>query len=163
MSTCCGTCMRAKSLQSCLTLCDLVDCSPPASSVHGILQVRILEWVAILSSRGSSRPRDQTRVSCGACIAGRFFTTEPQGRPPFAVREVQNPRLALILAASSTILWPEQGCSYLASLRLQTGLNCVPLKKAKSFPEPQDVTLFGDRMVTGIINQDEDILEEGES
>ena len=78
--------------QSYLTLCDPVDCSPPGSSVHGIFQVRILEWVAVLSSRGSSRPRDQTRIFCSSCIAGRFFTTEPQGRPPFAVREVQKPR-----------------------------------------------------------------------
>ena len=48
-----------------------MDCSPPGSSVLGILQVRILEWVAIPFSRGSSPPRDQTQVSC---IAGRFFT-----------------------------------------------------------------------------------------
>ena len=45
-------------------LCDPMDCSPPGSSVHGILQARILEWVAISSSRGSSRPRNQTHVSC---------------------------------------------------------------------------------------------------
>ena len=57
--------------QLCPTLCDPMDCSLPGSSVHGILQVRILEWVAIPFSRGSSRPRDQTWVSC---IAGRFFT-----------------------------------------------------------------------------------------
>ena len=57
--------------QSCLTLCDPMDCSPPGSSVHGILQARILEWVAIPFSRGSSQPRDGTQVSC---IAGRFFT-----------------------------------------------------------------------------------------
>ena len=44
----------AKSLQSCLTLCDRVDCSPPGSSVHGILQARILGWIAMPSSRGSS-------------------------------------------------------------------------------------------------------------
>ena len=50
--------------QLCLTLCDPVDCSPPGSSVHGILQARILEWVAISFSRGSSRPRDQTCVFC---------------------------------------------------------------------------------------------------
>ena len=56
--------------QSCLTLCDPVDCSPPGSSVHGILQARILEWVAISFSRASSQPRDQTQVSC---IAGRHF------------------------------------------------------------------------------------------
>ena len=44
--------------QSCPTLCDLMDCMPPGSSVHGILQVRILEWVAIPLARGSSQPRD---------------------------------------------------------------------------------------------------------
>ena len=50
-------------LQSCPTLCDPIDCSPPGSSVRGILQARILEWVAMPSSRGSLRPRDQTRVA----------------------------------------------------------------------------------------------------
>ena len=50
--------------QSCPTLCDPMDCSPPGSSVHGILQARILEWVAIPFSRVSPRPRDWTRVSC---------------------------------------------------------------------------------------------------
>ena len=62
----------------CVQLCDLMDCSPPGSSVHGISQARIPEWVAIPSSRGSSPPRDQTRISC---IAGRFFTAEPPGLP----------------------------------------------------------------------------------
>ena len=56
--------------QSCLTLCDPVDCSLPGSSVDGILQARILEWVAISFSRGSSRPRDRTQVSR---IGGRRF------------------------------------------------------------------------------------------
>ena len=51
-------------VQLCLTLCDLIDYSLPGSSVHGISQARILEWVAICSSRGSSRPRDQTCASC---------------------------------------------------------------------------------------------------
>ena len=46
--------MCAKSLQSCLTVCDPMDCSPPGSSVHGILQASILEWIAVPSSRGSS-------------------------------------------------------------------------------------------------------------
>ena len=58
-----------------------MDCSPPGSSVHGILRARTLEWVAISSSRGPSRPRDWTQVSC---ITGGFFyhgaTREPQGR-----------------------------------------------------------------------------------
>ena len=57
--------------QSCPTLCDPVDCSLPGSSSHGILQAKILEWVAIPFSRGSSRPRDQAQVSC---IEGRWFT-----------------------------------------------------------------------------------------
>ena len=58
-------------IQSCLTLCDPLDCSPPGSSVHGILQARILDWVAFPFSRGSSWPKRQT---CDSCIAGRFFT-----------------------------------------------------------------------------------------
>ena len=57
--------------QSYLTLCNLVDCSSPGFSVHGILQARILEWVAIPSSRGFSQARDRTQVSH---IAGGFFT-----------------------------------------------------------------------------------------
>ena len=56
--------------QSCPTLCDPMDCSLPGSSIQGILQARILEWVAISFSRGSSQPRDQTQVSC---IGGRRF------------------------------------------------------------------------------------------
>ena len=57
--------------QSWPTLCDPMNCSPPGSSSHGILQARILEWVAIPFSRGSSQPRDRTPVSH---TAGRFFT-----------------------------------------------------------------------------------------
>ena len=57
--------------QSCLTLCDPMDYSLPGSSVHGILQARILEWVAMPFSRGSSQPKDWT---WGSCTAGRFFT-----------------------------------------------------------------------------------------
>ena len=55
------------------------DCSPPSSSVCGILQPRVLEWVAISLSRGSSRPRDRNCVSYVSCIAG-FLTTEPLGK-----------------------------------------------------------------------------------
>ena len=72
--------MCLKSLQSCPTLCIPMDCSQPGSSVHGILQARILEWVAMPSSRGSSPPRDWTRVSCSSCVAGRLFTAEPSGK-----------------------------------------------------------------------------------
>ena len=66
-------CVCAKLLQLCLTLCDPMDSSPPGSSVHGILQARILEWVAMPSSRGSSRPRDRTCVSYISCIGRRVF------------------------------------------------------------------------------------------
>ena len=64
--------------QSCLTLCDPMDCSPPGSSVHGIFQARVLEWVAISFSRGSSQPRDRTQVSR---IAGRHFTVWATRKP----------------------------------------------------------------------------------
>ena len=57
-------------IQSCPTLCDPVNCAP-GSFIHGILQVRILEWVAITFSRGSTQPRDRTLASC---IASKFFT-----------------------------------------------------------------------------------------
>ena len=69
----CVVCLVA---QLCPTLCDPMDCNPPGFSVHGILQARILEWVAISRGfsppRASSRPRDWTQVSC---IAGGFFTS----------------------------------------------------------------------------------------
>ena len=60
--------------QSCPTLCDPVDCSPQGSSVHRIFQARILEWVAISCSKGSSQSRDWTFVSWVSWIAGRLFT-----------------------------------------------------------------------------------------
>ena len=66
-----GDCVHAKLLQSCLTLCDPMDCSPPGSSIHGILQAKILEWVAVPSSSGCSWPSDPTHMSL---ISGRFFT-----------------------------------------------------------------------------------------
>ena len=77
-----------------------MDCSPPGSSVHGILQERILEWVAILFSRGSSQPMDQTQVSC---IQGRLFTI-------WATREALTNMLPALsspglLTCSFTFLW----------------------------------------------------------
>ena len=63
-------------------------CSLLGSSVHGILQARILEWIAMPSSSGASRPRDGTWVSC---IAGGFFITEPRGKPQGRVYNLSNP------------------------------------------------------------------------
>ena len=70
-----------ESLSHVLLFCDPMGCSPPGSSVHGISQARILGWVAVSFSRGSSWPRDWMRVSCVPCLAGRFYTTEPSGKP----------------------------------------------------------------------------------
>ena len=61
-------CLHTQSLQSCPALCSSIDSSPQSSSVHGILQARTLEWGAISSSRGSSRPRDQACISYVSCI-----------------------------------------------------------------------------------------------
>ena len=67
-----------KVAQSCLTFCDPMDCSPPGSSIHGIFHARILEWITIPFSRGSSRLRDQTWVPR---IAGKFFTIWATRKP----------------------------------------------------------------------------------
>ena len=64
--------------QSCPTLSDLMDCSLPGSSVPGILQAGVFEWVAISSSRGSSQHRDQTRISYISCRRHHFFTAPSQ-------------------------------------------------------------------------------------
>ena len=75
-----SVCVHDKSLQSCLTLCDPMDHSSPGSSFHGILQTRILGWVAMPSSRGSSQPRDRTQVSLIStvlllyCIVYHYWT-----------------------------------------------------------------------------------------
>ena len=68
-----------KLFQSCLTLCNPVDCSPPGSFVHGIVQARILEWIAI--SRGSSPPRDRTYVSCLLHWQVGSLPLVPPGKP----------------------------------------------------------------------------------
>ena len=77
----------------CLTFCDPMNCSPPGSPVHRILQATILEWVTISFSRGSSQPRDQT---CICCTAGGFFTTEQLGKPS---------GWFLIKGTSSLLIW----------------------------------------------------------
>ena len=85
--------MLCSDAQSCLSLCDPMDCSPPGSSVHVISQTRILEWVAISFSKGSSPPRDQTWVSC---LPGGFFTN-------WAIREAHwNLRLVQMTGQVST-------------------------------------------------------------
>ena len=71
-------CVHPQLLSHVQFFCDPTDCSPAGTSVHGLSQARIPEWVAISFSRESSWPRDQTHISC---IASRFFTTEPPRKP----------------------------------------------------------------------------------
>ena len=78
--------------QLCVTLCDPMDYSPPGSSVHGIFQARILEWVAIFFSRGSSLPRDWTCVSLmSPALAGGFFTNWEALKGPCSVAAAWKP------------------------------------------------------------------------
>ena len=119
----CNVCVLVA--KSCPTLCNPMDCSPPGSSVHGILQARILEWVAVPFSRGSSRPRDQTQVSC---VAGRFFivwaTREAAGQviesPGTQDKEggCRLPDQASHAAPALIPLWSWMSNSVLASLSL---------------------------------------------
>ena len=78
-----GPCAVLK-LLSCVRLCDPMDCSLPGSSVHGILQVRILEWVAISFSRGSSRPKDGTQAST---LQADSLPSEPPRKPLKGLRQ----------------------------------------------------------------------------
>ena len=84
-------------LQSCPNLCDLMDCSPPGSSVHEISQARILEWVASSFSRGSPWPKDQTRISC---IVANSLLSETPGKPKSILWR------CVIHSVVSNSLWP---------------------------------------------------------
>ena len=90
--------MCAQSFQLYPTFCDPVDCSLPGSSVHGISQARVLEWVTMPSSRGSSPPRGQTQVSYASCI-GRwvFLTLAPPGTPHIGFGWALNPMTVVLL------------------------------------------------------------------
>ena len=143
--------------QSRLTLCDPMDCSLPGSSVHGIFQARVLEWVAVSFSRGSSRPRDRARASR---TAGRRFTIwasaaffDPQrqvswshkGFPcssaawkplrlqwllPLEVEEGRTPPAVGFVLISKPIIW--RFCSFICLLSLKTNdleLKCLTIEK----------------------------------
>ena len=110
--------------QLCLALCGPLDYSPPASSIHGIFQARILEWVAISFSRASSQARDRTQVSC---ITGRFFTIWSMSSwNPAHIREewlsFSSPKLSLHLALAS-FPWPNPGDKL-----LESSFSLTPLK-----------------------------------
>ena len=85
--------MKVPATDTCPTLCNPMDCSPPGSSVHGILQASTTGWVATASSRGSPPPRDETQVSCMSCSGRRaLFQLSHQGNPvePFDLWLVSN-------------------------------------------------------------------------
>ena len=89
-------------LCQCLALCDPIDCSPPDSSVHGILQIRILEWVAISSSRGSSPPSDQIRISLLHLLYWQVSSLPliPPGGPlPFQINNCLNSKSGKVMEA----------------------------------------------------------------
>ena len=91
------------SYQSCLNFCNFIDCSPPGSSVHGILQARILEWVAMPSSRGSSWPRNWTHISSLLHWQVSSLPLAPPGKPSFKrVTSVQFNSVAQLCPT----LWP---------------------------------------------------------
>ena len=118
-SPCYCVCSVAK---SCLTVFDRINCSLPGSSVHGISQARILKWVAISFSRGSSQPRDQTKSPVSPSLAGRFFTTETPGKP---------------LWDDSHILYSDMGLYYMFICKRL--LSFVHFTVCKFHPPPQTV------------------------
>ena len=94
-------------VQLCLTLCDRLDCSLPGFSAYGILQARILEWVAMASSRGSFWPRDQTHVSCVSCIGRRIlYLLNHLGKAPFGINGTMQYILLCDGLLSLSILFP---------------------------------------------------------
>ena len=106
-----------------LTLYHPIDCSPPGSSVHGIFQARILEWVAISYSRGSSQPRDRAWVSCLAawvsCLAGRFFATWPPGKLSILYIVVD------VYVSPNFAIYPFSPSAFLSACRFMSVLDVV--------------------------------------
>ena len=102
-------------LQSCLTLCNSMDCSLPGFPVHGILQTRILEWIDMPSSKGSSWSRDQTHISYVSCTGRQvLLPLAPPGKPPGQARVLHKERKQFIW--NRTIKVGPKADSYLVSL-----------------------------------------------
>ena len=127
--------------QSCPTLCHPMNCSPAGFSVYGILQARILEWIAIPFSRGSSWPRDWTQVSC---IAGSFFTIWTTGK---SFRRVWH-ELKQLLGIRELSKINGRGCSVCVTSKKQNkkqfrycGIVLV------AWPEPEDLYSTSDSTI----------------
>ena len=110
-------------VQSCPTLCDPMDCSLPGSSVHGIFQATVLEWIAISFSRGSSQPRDQTLVSC---IVDRHFTV-------WTTREIPMLFITTILSLLTGFIFPRLTDIYHFCLRFSKILVFLILLSGKAY------------------------------
>ena len=100
------------------------ECSLPGSSVHGILHARILEWVVMPSSRGSSQPRDQTLVSYSSCIVGKFFLAETPGKPAIDICSVQLLSCVQLFA----IPWTAAHQAFLSITNTQSLLKLMSIK-----------------------------------
>ena len=98
VSVCVCVCVCVLIAQSCPALCNSMDCGLSGSSIHGILQARVLEWVAIPVFRGSSQPKDWTQFSC---FAGRFFTVWVTGEAQFSCVETWTTSDALWIRLAS--------------------------------------------------------------
>ena len=118
--------MVVKVAQLWLTLCNPIDCSLPGSSVHGILQTRMLKWVAMPFSGGSSQPRDRTLVSC---IAGRFFTVQVTREALEVSRKLlyTPPHLKIILVVLVLFIFSGK-CAFPQYLQTRLKLNGVMLR-----------------------------------
>ena len=125
--SCCTYVVRAPSLQLWLTLWDPMDCSLPGSPVHGISQARILQWVVISFSRGSSRPRDWTHVSCVSCTEGRFFYLWVPG-------EAQHLRCIIILKISLYLPYSSFEASQVALVVKNLPANAGDVRNVGSLP-----------------------------
>ena len=110
--------------------CDPMDCSSPGSSVYGILQARILEWVVMPFPRGFSQPWDQTQVSC---FANRFFTSDPPGKPCFTIIDTIKTNFLVYMYFLTIRYSPQNRAIRLGPLHilfvllilLDTGLKCT--------------------------------------
>ena len=103
----CGYCCLVT--KSCLTLCNPTDCSLPGSSVRGISQARVLEWVSVSSSRGSSRPKDQTHLSYISCITRRvLYHVVPPGKPPLGSETLRFLSLGMIPSVAKVSLYRDK-------------------------------------------------------
>ena len=116
VSLCVCVCVCVLVAQLCPTLCDPTDYSPPGFSVHGILQARVLEWITIPFSIGTSKCRGRTLVSC---ITGRFFTVWATGKSSWALCHKSPPRShvglegSLIMSRHLALTW----CSRMETFR----------------------------------------------